>query len=133
MSQTATSIEMGTVLTEEVRAAAKVLAEALSEAPEFQAFEEAAVAFRQDRAAQQAVRLFQEKQRSLQMMQQLNMLTEDELAELKRLRQAMMNQTSVQAYVESQNALTELCQAAAQELSRIIDLDFARACAPGCC
>ncbi len=133
MSQTDITLETGTVLTEEVRAAAKAFAELLSETPEFQAFEEAAVAFRQDRAALESVRLFQEKQRSLQMMQQLNMLAEDELAELKRLRQAMMDQPSVRAYVESQNALTELCQAAAKELSQTIDLDFARACAPGCC
>ncbi len=133
MSQTDITLETGTVLTEEVRSAAKAFAELLSETPEFQAFEEAAVTFRQDRAALESVRLFQEKQRSLQMMQQLNMLAEDELAELKRLRQAMMDQPSVRAYVESQNALTELCQAAAKELSQTIDLDFARACAPGCC
>ena len=133
MSQAAMEMEMSTVLTDEVRAAAKSFAQVLAETHEFQVFEEAAVAFKQDRAAQEAVRLFQERQRSLVMMQQLNMLTQDELAELKRLRQAMMSEPSVRAYVESQNALTELFQAAAQELSQVIDLDFARACAPGCC
>ncbi len=133
MSQTAMEIETSTVLTDEVRAAAKAFAGILAETPEFQAFEEAAVAYRQDRAAQQAVRLFEEKQRSLVMMQQLNMLTQEELAELKRLLQAMMNEPSVCAYVESQNTLMLLCQAAAQELSQVIGLDFVRACAPGCC
>ncbi len=133
MIQTASSIETRTILTDEVRTAAQSFAQALAETPEFEAFEEAATAFRQDGAAQQAVRLFQEKQRSLQMTQQLNMLTQDELDELKRLRQAMMEQPRVRAYVESQNALSLLCQAAALELSQVIDLDFARACAPGCC
>ncbi len=120
-------------MTDEVRAAAKAFAAALAETPEFQAFEEGAVAFKQDRAAQEAVRVFQEKQRSLQMMQQLGMLEQKELDELNRLRGAMMNQPSVRAYVDAQNELILLCQAAAKELSEAIGLDFASACAPGCC
>ena len=126
-------------MTDQVRAATKAFAEALAETPEFQAFEEGAVAFKQDRAAQEAVRVFQEKQRSLQMtevtlvMQQLGMLEQKELDELNRLRGAMMNQPSVRAYVDAQNELTLLCQAAAKELSEAIGLDFASACAPGCC
>ncbi len=67
------------------------------------------------------------------MMKRLGMLTEDELAELKRLRQQMMDQPSLRAYVEAQDCLMLLCQAAAQELSRVLDMDYARACAPGCC
>lgn len=133
MSQTATFTDTGTVLTEQVQAAVKTFAEALAEMPEFQQFEEAAMAYRKDFDALQSVRLFQEKQRSLQMLQQLDLLKDDELAELKRMRQAMMDQPSVRAYVEAQDALMLLCQAATQELSQIIDLDFARACAPGCC
>ncbi len=128
-----TATETDTVLTEEVRAAARVFAEALAETPEFRAFEEAAVVYRQDHDALQAVRSYQEKQRSVQVMQRLDMLTEDELAELKRLRQAMMDQPRVCAYIEAQNALVLVCQTAAQELSQVIEVDFARACAPGCC
>lgn len=120
-------------MTDEVRAATTAFAEALAETPEFQAFEDAAVAFRQDRTAQEAVRLFQEKQRSLQMMQQLGMLTQGELDELKRLREAMVNQPHVRAYVGAQDELMLVSQAAAQELSEAIGLDFAGACAPGCC
>ena len=120
-------------MTDEVRAAAKAFAAALAETPEFQAFEEGAVAFKQDRAAQEAVRVFQEKQRSLQMMQQLGLLEQKELDELNRLRDTMMNQPRVRAYVDAQNELTLLCQAAAKELSETVGLDFASACAPGCC
>ncbi len=121
------------VLDEPVRLAAKTFAAALAESPEFQAFEDSAVAFKQDRAAQEAVRLFQEKQRSLQMMQKLNMLEQAELDELKRLRDAMMGQPCVHAYVDAHNALILLCQAMAQELDEAIGLDFAGACAPKCC
>ena len=128
-TQTTTDLAM----TDQVRSAVKAFAEALAGTPEFQAFEEGAVAFKQDRAAQEGVRLFQEKQRSLKMMQQLGMLTEDEMGELKRLRETMMNQPSVRAYVDAQDELMLVCQAAAKELSTAIGLDFARACAPGCC
>ena len=121
------------VIEADVDGAAKAFAAALAETPEFQAFEDAAVAFKQDRAAQGAVRLFQEKQRSLQMMQQLGMLTQDELNELERLRGAMIAQPSVRAYVEAQDELMLVCQAASRELSEVIGLDFAGACAPGCC
>jgi cell fate (sporulation/competence/biofilm development) regulator YlbF (YheA/YmcA/DUF963 family) len=120
-------------LAEDVRAAARAFAAALAETPEFQTFEESSVAFKQDPAAQAAVRAFQEKQRSLQMMQQLGMLEEKELDELNRLRDAMMNQPRVRAFVDAQNELTLVFQAASQELSAAIGLDFAGACAPGCC
>jgi cell fate (sporulation/competence/biofilm development) regulator YlbF (YheA/YmcA/DUF963 family) len=113
--------------------AVKAFAQALADTPEFEAFEERYVAFKHDRAAQDATRLFQEKQRSLQMIQQLGMLEQKELDELKHLREAMMNQPSVYAYVDAQNELMLLCQATAQELSAVIDLDFASACASGCC
>ena len=111
----------------------KAFAEALAAAPEFQAFEESAVEFRQDPAAQQSVRLFQQKQLSLQMMQQLGLFEENEMNELNRLRDAMMNQPRVCAYTDAQDELTRLCQAAAKELSETVGLDFASACAPGCC
>jgi len=120
-------------ITDEVLAATKAFAAALAETREWQNFEDAAVAFKHAPAAQEAVRSFQEKRRSLQMMQQLGMLEQKELEELNRLRDAMMDQPRVRAYVDAQNELTLLCQAASQELSAAIGLDFAGACAPGCC
>ncbi len=53
--------------------------------------------------------------------------------ELKRLRETMMSQPSVQAYVDAQNELMLVCQAAAQELSAVIGLDFANACISSSC
>jgi cell fate (sporulation/competence/biofilm development) regulator YlbF (YheA/YmcA/DUF963 family) len=120
-------------ITDEVRTAVKAFAAALAETREWQDFEDAAVAFKHDHAAQEAVRWFQEKQRSLQMMQQLGMLEQKELDELNRLRDTMMNQPRVRAYVDAQNELTLLCQEASKEISAAIGLDFAGACAPGCC
>jgi cell fate (sporulation/competence/biofilm development) regulator YlbF (YheA/YmcA/DUF963 family) len=117
----------------EVSAAAKAFAAALADTLEFRAFEEGAVAFKHDRVAQEAVRLFEEKQGSLRMMQQLGVLEQKELDERNRLRDTMMNQPAVRVYVDAQNELTHLCQAATREISGLIDYDFAGACASGCC
>ncbi len=133
MTITASSTQTQTEVTAEVQAAVANFAAALAETTEFQAFEEAAVVFNKDQAARQAVRLFQEKQKSMQLMQQLGAVTSAELQELKQARQAMMDQPSVRAYVESQEELIRVCQAAAQEISGVIGLDFASACARGCC
>jgi cell fate (sporulation/competence/biofilm development) regulator YlbF (YheA/YmcA/DUF963 family) len=120
-------------ITDDVRIPARAFAEALADMPEFHAFEDAAVVFKHDRAAQEAVRQFEEKQRALQMIQQLGVLEQAELNELDRLRHAMVNQPRVRAYVDAQNDLILLCQAAAKELSAAIELDFAGACASECC
>ncbi len=120
-------------INEQVTNAVKLFAQTLAETPEFETFEERFMVFKHDPVAQQAVRLFQEKQRSLQMMQQLGMLEQNELDELKHLRELMMSQPSVQAYVDAQNALMLLCQTATQELSATIGLDFANACTSSSC
>ena len=116
-----------------VSEAIQVFAQALANTSEFQTFDENYHAFKHDPAAQQTVRLFQEKQRSLKMMQQLGMLEQSELDELKRLRELMTNQPSVQAYMDAQNALILLCQAATQELNATIGLDFANVCTSSSC
>jgi cell fate (sporulation/competence/biofilm development) regulator YlbF (YheA/YmcA/DUF963 family) len=121
------------VLTEDVRDAVNVFADALAATREFETFQQAALEFQRDAEAQQAVHLFQEKQRSLQMMQQLGMVTEEELTELRHLRRAMADQPRVRAYLNAQELLKRVCQLAAQEISAEINLDFAGACAPGCC
>ncbi len=133
MTITASSTQTQTEIPAEVQTAVAAFAAALAETPEFQAFEEAAVAFKGDQTARQAVRLFQEKQKSLQLMLQLGAVTPEELDELKQLRQAMMDQPSVRAYVESQEGLIRVCQTGAQEISQVIGIDFASACARGCC
>lgn len=122
-----------TVTEDEVRDAVNAFADALAETREFETFQQAALKFQRDPDAQQVVRAFQEKQRSLQMMQQLGMLSEQELSELRRLRRAMADQPRVRAYLNAQELLKRVCQISAQEISNEINLDFAGACAPGCC
>ena len=116
-----------------VYGAAKAFAQVLADTPEFQSFEQHYLAFKHDGSAQAAVRLFEEKQRSLQMEQQLGVLQPSECDELNSLREAMVNQPSVRAYVEAQDELMLLCQAVVKEISDAIGLDFVGACAPSCC
>lgn len=120
-------------LEQQVREAATTFAHALADTPQFRAFEEGYHAYKHDRAAQEAASRFEDKQRSLQMMQQLGVVEPSERDELNRLREAMMSEPKIRAYVEAQDELMLLCQAVVKEMSETIGLDFAGACAPSCC
>jgi cell fate (sporulation/competence/biofilm development) regulator YlbF (YheA/YmcA/DUF963 family) len=117
----------------QVERAARDFAAAMSETPEFLTFERAYVRFRDDRRAQEQLRAFEEKQRSLQALLMLNAVGNEERAELERLREAWRSEDSVVGYVEAQAALSALCRATDQVLSEKLGLGFARVCRPSCC
>jgi cell fate (sporulation/competence/biofilm development) regulator YlbF (YheA/YmcA/DUF963 family) len=117
----------------EVRVAARAFAEALAESAEFQAFEQASDRLRQDETAQRAIGAYQTKQQSLQAMLMLKAVSAKDQAELERLRQAFLSHPTVAAYLQAQENLTAMCQAAADVLSQRIGLSFTAACGPGCC
>jgi len=117
----------------EVRKAAHAFARALAETEEFQAFEQATERLRHDKPAQRAVKAFQSKQQSLQVMLKLDAVSAEDHDELERLRQAFISEPSVVAYLQAQENLTTVCQAAADLLSQRVGLSFAAACGPGCC
>jgi cell fate (sporulation/competence/biofilm development) regulator YlbF (YheA/YmcA/DUF963 family) len=117
----------------DVERAAKDLVAALSETPEFKAFEQAYLRFRDDERAQQALWAYQEEQRSLQPLLMLGAVSDDQRAELDRLREAWMAESSVAGYLEAQASLSALCRGIDQLLSERIGLGFAAACNPSCC
>lgn len=118
---------------EVVQHAAHDFAAALAATPQFQAFEQAAYGFQQDKAAQAALQAYQAKQQSLQMMLMLNAVGAEDRAELNRLYQGFASRPSFQAYVRSEADVRTLCQEAGDLLSRHIGFDFAAACASGGC
>jgi cell fate (sporulation/competence/biofilm development) regulator YlbF (YheA/YmcA/DUF963 family) len=118
---------------EVVQHAARDFAAALAASPQFRAFEQAAYAFQEDKAAQTALQAYQTKQRSLQVMLMLNSVSVEERDELTRLYQAFAGRPSFQAYVRSEAEVRTLCQEAGDLLSRHIGFDFAAACASGGC
>lgn len=117
----------------EVRKAARAFARALAETAEFQALEHATERLRQDETAQHVVKAFQSKQQSLQMMLILDAVSPEDRDEIERLRQAFFSKPSVTSYLQAQENLTVVCQAAADLLSQRVGLSFAAACGPGCC
>lgn len=130
LSPTPTEIE---VTEAQVQSAIRAFAQALAESPQFQAFEQAADRFRQDETAQSAFQAYRAKQQSLQAMLMLNAVGSQDRAELTRLYQTFSAQPATVAYMEAQEELTALCQAAANLLSERLGLDFAATCGPGCC
>ncbi|HEX9123920.1 MAG TPA: YlbF family regulator [Actinomycetota bacterium] len=116
-----------------VERAARDFGAALSETPEFKAFERAYVRFRDDERAQQALRAYQEEQRSLQPLLMLGAASAEQRAELERLRQAWMAEASVTEYVEAQTSLAMLSRTIDELLSERIGFGFAAACNPSCC
>jgi cell fate (sporulation/competence/biofilm development) regulator YlbF (YheA/YmcA/DUF963 family) len=116
-----------------VRAAARDFATALSETPQFKAFESAYKALKEDSSALQALSAYQEKARALQALLMLNAVGEIDRAELERLRNEYMTHATVQACAVAESELTALCHQAAGMISDAIGLNYAAAFGASCC
>lgn len=112
--------------------AAREFAAALAETVEYHAFEDAQLALQRERAAQEAIRAFREKQQALGWELRFGLVADADQEELRRLEQAMLAQPTVQAYVEAQEGLSRLCGELAGLISDTIGLNFAAGCGPGC-
>lgn len=118
---------------EVVRQAARDFAVALGETPQYQTFDEAVQRLYADEVAMAALEAFQTKQRSLQTMLMLNAVSDQERAELERLRLAYADRPAVQVFAQAQAELISVCQATADVLSQYIGLNYAASCSSGCC
>jgi cell fate (sporulation/competence/biofilm development) regulator YlbF (YheA/YmcA/DUF963 family) len=116
-----------------VKQAARDFAAALSETPQYQAFEQAARIFQTDEVAQRAQQEYEAKQQSLRGLLMLNAASAEEQQELERLRQAFFSQPSVVAYLQAQNELMALSQACADLLSQATGLNYSASCGSSCC
>jgi cell fate (sporulation/competence/biofilm development) regulator YlbF (YheA/YmcA/DUF963 family) len=105
----------------------------LSETPVFQAFEQVSATLRDDVVARCAIDAYQRRAQSLRALLTLGAVSPEEKAELDRLRRAYEEEPSVIAYLAAQRELVGLMQAAGDRLSSQLGLDFAAACAGGCC
>ena len=127
------SVRTAEISEAEALQAAREFAAVLAETSEYQAFDEAQLRLRRDPAAQEAIRAFQERQQSLQMMLMLGALSEADRDDLQLLQREMLAQPTVRGYVEAQEQLGLLCQEVAGLISEVIGLSFAASCGPGCC
>ena len=121
------------VMGDQVVQAARDFAEALSEVPQFQAWEQTTWALRQDQAAQSMAERLQAMQRELEPLLMLDAASAEQRAELERLRSEYLALPSITAYMQAEADLRALCQAANMVLSQAAGLDFAANCASGCC
>ena len=109
---------------EVVRQAARNFAASLSETRQFIDFEEAAERLNNDQQAQKAIAAFQTKQQSLQMMIRLNAVSPADQSELEGLQRAYLNEASVIGYIQAQQELVAICQAAGEIISQAIGLNY---------
>ena len=116
-----------------VRQSARDFATALAETQQYQTFEAAVQRLYADEIAMVALEAYQTKQRSLQIMLQLNAVPDQERAELERLRLAYADRPAVKVFAQAQTELISLCQTTADLLSRYIGLNYAASCSSGCC
>ncbi len=113
--------------------AARGFAEALAKTEQFQAFEQAYIAFRQDGQAQADLQKLQDKQDSLKALIELHAVSEEEQKELLALQEAYDRHPTVMAYAQAQEALTAVAREMGDLLSKAIGLDYARVCRTGGC
>jgi len=113
--------------------AARQFAETLSQTAQFLAFEQAYYAFRQDAAAQSAIREFQKKQDSLKALLMLNAVSDEDRQELQRLQDQFYRQPSVLQYAKAQEELIATCQEIGDLISNAIGLDYGSSCRTGGC
>ena len=121
------------VMGEQVAQAAHDFAEALSETPQFQTWEQATWALRQDQAAQTMAQKLQAMQRELEPLLILGAAKAEQRSELEQLRSDYLALPTVITYIQAEADLRTLCQAANTVLSQAAGLDFAANCASGCC
>jgi cell fate (sporulation/competence/biofilm development) regulator YlbF (YheA/YmcA/DUF963 family) len=112
---------------------ARQFAETLGETAQFHEFEQAYFGFRQDTAAQDAIREFQKKQASLTALVMLNAVGEEDKRELEALQERFYKQPSVVRYNLAVETLAGMSQEIGDLLSQSIGLDFGAACKTGGC
>ena len=116
-----------------VKRAARDFAAALSETPQYKAFEDANGVFQKDEVAQRAQQDTKPGSKSLRALLMLNAAPAEDQQELERLRQAFFSQPSVLAYLKTQNDLMALSRACADLLSQTTGLNYAATCGSNCC
>jgi cell fate (sporulation/competence/biofilm development) regulator YlbF (YheA/YmcA/DUF963 family) len=116
-----------------VKQAARDFCAAIVESQQFKAYEQAAYAFRRDKAAQEAMQAYQYKQQSMRPLLMLNAAIAEEKAELERLKKIVDNQPVIDQYFTAQAELAKLCQDLGDMISDAIGLNYAAACGVSCC
>ncbi len=107
---------------------------ALRATPEFTALLEAGKALDDDPVARAAIHAYNEKREDLRVEAAMNLMTEEQAAEIGQLLEAMHAVPSVIAYVAATTAFGDLCRETSAVVSGLIGIDFAaNSRSGGCC
>ncbi len=112
---------------------AEQFAGVFTETPQYQAFEKAYTAYRQDREAQSALQEFQNKQASLKGLLMLNAVSDEDRLALQNLHDRFYLQPTVMQYAQAQIDLVALSQEIGDILSKSTGLDYGASCRTGGC
>jgi len=128
------SIETDSPATESetVEALASELGEAITEMPEYEAFEEAKAAVEADEEAQEAIQEFEQIREEYMMARQTGQATQDDLRTLQQAQEDLHDIPVMSEFLQAQNDLELRLQALNEHISDPLDVDFGEK-AGGCC
>ncbi len=118
---------------EVVMHAAEQFAGVFTDTPQYQVFEKAYSAYRQDAGAQSALQEFQKKQTALKGLLMLNAVSDEDRLALQSLHDRFYQQPSVMRYAQAQADLIAMAQEIGDVLSKSIGLDYGSSCRTGGC
>lgn len=116
----------------EIIALSTQLGEAITELPEYQAYESARVAVTEDDTAQAQIRKFEQQRREFAAAQQAGEASEDDLMAIKELQQELHSLPVMEEYLEAQADLEERLEDINTALSDPLSIDFGTQVG-GCC
>jgi cell fate (sporulation/competence/biofilm development) regulator YlbF (YheA/YmcA/DUF963 family) len=128
------SIETDSPATESetVDALARELGEAITEMPEYEAFEEAKAAVEADEEAQEAIQEFEQIREEYMMARQTGQATQDDLRTLQQAQEDLHDIPVMSEFLQAQNDLELRLQALNEHISEPLAVDFGEK-AGGCC
>jgi cell fate (sporulation/competence/biofilm development) regulator YlbF (YheA/YmcA/DUF963 family) len=108
------------------------LGEAITNLPEYEAFEEAKAAVEADEETQEMIDDFEAQRREFMLARQSGDATEKDLRELQRAQQELHSVPVMAEYLEAQEELEDRLEAVNEAISEPLALDFGES-AGGCC
>lgn len=116
----------------DVEALGRELGEAITELPEYDAFEEAQARVENDPEAQRKIDEFEGLRQEFMLARQTGEATQEDLRELQRTQQELHEIPAMATYLEAQNELDARLEAVNEAISEPLAMDFGEQ-AGGCC
>ncbi|NHN49669.1 YlbF family regulator [Halostella sp. JP-L12] len=117
---------------EDVESLGRELGEAITEMPEYEAFEEAKAAVEASDEAQEKIEEFEQVRQEFMLARQTGDASQEDLQQVQRKQQELHSVPVMSEYLEAQNELDARLEAINEAISAPLDVDFGEE-AGGCC